>query len=477
MRALYKAQSVGHHRVPIADPKDSDTLSDDLTQRYRLLTFYLASISTAMETRRAPDLAMRCRDLKIFFQNCPHPSDLPLSIFNPCLFVQTILPPFFQSDHVPLLVSILELFDKIFYAFKIQEPAQFLRPEVCERLSALLHLRHDELTAPIIRLLSRMPDGTRMSAERCIVACPFPALVELARTDANGHNAGYIVWEAIACYVRALSETGVPDDQAVSAVGFYVEGLKSANFAARRELIWAVQAVVSRSVVCQAVVDGVPALAPELAGHVTWDDPDVRRGIVLIFGHLAVAGCKMPGYDRQIVLNAMWNDGDENVRCVAVWATAAMILNPTEQDEADRFSERQVREIVQDMLERASGESFLVSTEVLTHIPSIVKSAVSIPAYRAIVAHGFFEALAALSGHTALREPYRAGPVLGMIADIFRAALHEGWAAECVSTFEKQDGWEILQAMTEVEDNKLAAEVEEIQRRIEAWKTENSYHH
>jgi hypothetical protein len=303
------------------------------------------------------------------------------------------------------------------------------------------------------------------------LACPFWFLEILAGRDTKGYYPAYPVWEAISCYVRVLSETGIPDNRAVSAVTFFVEGLKSVNFSALREFVWAIQAVVGRAAVCQAIVDGVPSLPVELANHANWDDTDVRRGIVLIFGTLASASCRMPGYDRNIVVNAIMNDTCERVRCVAVWAVGSMILNSRNQNEGDQFTHDEVHGITQMLINCCHEESFLVCTSIITNLPRIVKFGLPSHSYRLIVADRIFEALARLAQHDAMREVAR--PILGLIADLFRTSLTQGWTEACVQAFENEDGPEILEALGEVQDNALNADVNELCRRLDEWKGQN----
>jgi hypothetical protein len=67
--------------------------------------------------------------------------------------------------------------------------------------------------------------------------------------------------------------------------------------------------------------------------------------------------------------------------------------------------------------------------------------------------------------------------MFGLIVDLFWTALVEGWAGECIATFEEEGGEEILEALREVEDDRLAAGIDELGRRIEEWKWQNNIPH
>jgi hypothetical protein len=258
---------------------------------------------------------------------------------------------------------------------------------------------------------------------------------------------------------------------------FFVDSLKEfvreVDVVGVREFVWAIQAVVGRTVVCQAVVDGVPGLPVELARCAKWRDANVQRGVVLILGSLAVVGCRMPGYDRRIVVNAIMNGRCEKVRCIAVYATAKMILNSKNQNVEDQFSDDEVHEIVQMLISRCYDESFLVCEEIIVVLPRIVKYAMETYVYRLIVADHVFGALARLAQHDAMREVGQAKPVLSLITDLFLQALAEGWAGACLQAFEDEGGLEILVILRELNNDGLNAHIDEFCRRVEEWKVQN----
>jgi hypothetical protein len=478
MKPAYKV----HHPMPLTfarsqalkiDASDKvDTPTGDLSLPYMEITNWQDAISSAVKMRSLSDLSRNCRNFKLFLQGLPDDIQFPPSVFNPHSFTDLLLEPLFEANQIDVIISIIELYDRIFEKCHILHPWQFLRPALCQRFQTLLHIGHDSLTASLVRFLARMPDGTPESAERAIAACPF----ELVRSISDRGN-GYLVSEAIACYVRALSETGLPDDQTVDAVTFFVDRLANARFHAVSELVWAIRAVVKRPSVCQAVVDGVPALPIVLAQRVRSADEYVRRGIAVILGSLAAAGCRMPGYDRKILVDAMWNDNCAVVRCLAVSAITFMILNSRNQEQEDRFSNQEVSEIVRKMIRKCHEESFIVCQEMVNALPRIVKSAVPVHAYRAIVSDGLFEGLGRLVVNLGLREAERGRAVFGLITDMFRVSLIDGWARECVEAFENEGGWAILDALMDVQDEKLITGIDELSRRINEWQSqEDSFH-
>lgn len=410
------------------------------------IEFRVQQVIDAVATADTYSLGKELRDIKKFIRYSSEGlSDIPLCVFDPEKFIDTVLPVCREPNIKTVVVQCLAVIAEIVEKLGVRA-SNVVRPEKLpmERLVELVGTGKRNIIKQVLKLLILLVADDSSAASSAFQAVPMDVIERHLLVPKYGQL--YIPYAMFLCEIANAS---VPKEFVVRFAVLVEKFAETVNIRANKYALSAIGALFRGDKELGDTIVTALHEIPKVIDRIVMakdNDDDLMHCAYTFLGRVAMCNCAMPHYRYEWLLENGIFHRSVHVQQAALFALYNMtmgLVKRQEIDPGDLFT------IIRHLCRLAVDCSFIIYSDLLINIPSLC-SVLPTDYYYELVKSGVFACIVRMAESDDIFNTTTFVRVLSLVQRLFERAGTDGWLPYCIECFNTADGAHL---MTRIHDS------------------------